>query len=364
MILACLAGVFLAIALANVFFWPKVGNSRPASKASVAILIPARDEEDNLPACLASAIATGAVEILVYDDHSSDGTAGIVRAFAAGDARVRIVNPSPLPPGWAGKTFACHTLSRHASADWLVFLDADTRLAPGAPALIVAEAEDRGVTFLSCWPGIEMQSFAERALMPMLNFLVFSLFPGPLSLYVNSPNLGIAHGACILTHRETYRRLGGHEMVRGEIFEDTRLAQAWRAAGERGVCVDGSDLVQVRMYRDFTGIWNGFQKNFYPAFRRPFMFFGFVLLHAAVFLTPFLAAPFLAAPFLSAAWIAALIVLATRAAIALRFRHPLWSVLLHPLAEAFLIALGFVSFWRCASHRGVQWKGRMYRTIT
>ncbi len=259
--------------------------------------------------------------------------------------------PAPLPAGWAGKTFACHTLAAHATSTWLLFLDADTHLSPDAPARLAAEAAARRITFLSGWPRFVMLSFPERLLMPMLNFLVFATFPGPLSLVSGLPSLGIAHGACILAHRETYLKLGGHSLVRAEIFEDTRLAHAWRRAGERALCLDAQHLVSVRMYRDFTGIWQGFQKNLYPAFRHNISFFAFLLVHLVCFLLPFIAGFPLAA---------ALVIL-TRVALAVRFRHPFWSVLLHPFAEAVLIALGLVSFYRCASGRGVSWKGRLYR---
>jgi len=117
------------------------------------------------------------------------------------------------------------------------------------------------------------------------------------------------------------------------------------------------------MYRSFSEIWRGFQKNFFPAFRRERSFRAFVALHFAVFLLPFLLAPALwsdatARP-LVALSIAA--VLATRLALALRFRHPLWSVPLHPLGECVLLALGVSSWWRCRRGRGVVWKGRRYR---
>lgn len=350
MISLSLAAFFLAIALVNVFTWP--GVRRKQSRSSVAILIPARNEEANLPTCLRSAQATAASEILVYNDHSTDLTAAIVLAFAALDPRIRLIDPSPLPTGWAGKTFACHQLSLSAKSDWFLFLDADVQITPDAPARIVAEAEARRVTMLSCWPRFEMASFWERVLMPMLNFVVFSIFPSPLMFHRREASLGLAHGACILLQREAYRRTGGHLLVRNELFEDTRLAQTWRRIGERGLCLDGSQVVNVRMYQNLRGIWSGFLKNFYPAFRHKANYWLFLALHLGVFLLPFLLGM----------WPAVGVIFATRLALALRFRQPLWSVLLHPFAEIILIVLGLASFWRVVSGHGVSWKGREYRT--
>ncbi|HVF44311.1 MAG TPA: glycosyltransferase [Pyrinomonadaceae bacterium] len=354
----------LALALWNVLRWPRVGEDAGVVEAgAVSILIPARDEESNIAACLDAAVAQGEVvcEILVYDDHSTDATPRVVEEYAR--RRVRRLAPEPLPAGWCGKTFACARLAAEARGRWLLFVDADARLRDGAAARAVAEAGARGVSLLSCWPALELRSFWERALMPLLNFVVFTLYPAPLALAREDASLGLAHGSFILARRDAYARTGGHGLVRGEIFEDTRLAQSWRARGERSLCLDGGGVLSVRMYHSFSEIWRGFQKNFFPAFRRGRSFWAFAALHFAVFLLPFLLAPALwsreaARPFLTLS-IAA--VLATRLALALRFRQPLWPVLLHPVGECVLLALGVSSWWRCRRGRGVVWKGRRYR---
>lgn len=353
-----------ALTLWNVLCWPRVGEDACVVEAgTVSILIPARDEESNIAACLDAATAQGPVvrEILVYDDHSTDATPRIVEEYAW--RRVRRLAPAPLPAGWCGKTYACSQLASQARGRWLLFIDADARLCENAAARAVAEAEARGVSLLSCWPELELESFWERALMPLLNFVVFTLYPAPLAFKRDDASLGLAHGSFILARRDAYARTGGHELVRDEIFEDTRLAREWRARGEKSLCLEGRGVLSVRMYRSFPEIWRGFQKNFFPAFRRERSFWAFVALHFAVFLLPFLLAPALwpneaARPFL-ALTIAA--VIATRLALALRFRHPLWSVLLHPFGECVLLALGVSSWWRCRGGRGVEWKGRRYR---
>jgi chlorobactene glucosyltransferase len=357
----------LCVALWNALAWPRVGGG-PAAEGSAnargSVLSPARDEEENIAGCLDSVLAQGASvrEVLVYDDHSRDDTARIVTTYARRDRRVRLVAPAPLPAGWCGKTFACARLAEEAGADWLLFLDADARLRVGAAALAVGEAEARGVTMLSCWPRLETRGFWEGALMPMLNFVVFTLYPAPLALRREDASLGLAHGACVLARRDDYGRVGGHAAVRGELFEDVRLAQAWRAAGRPSLCLDGGRVVRLRMYSSLAEIWRGFQKNFFPAFRSAHSFWMFMALHLLVFLAPFALLPFAAATAGGALlWAAAACVLAARFALALRFRQPLWSPLVHPLGETVLLALGFSSWLRCRTGRGVEWKGRNYR---
>jgi chlorobactene glucosyltransferase len=361
------AAALLCLALWNALAWPRVGGAKAADGTPpppVSVLIPARDEEENIAACLAAVLAqsTAVGEVLVYDDHSRDLTADIVEAYARRDARVRLVAPSPLPDGWCGKTFACARLAEEARGRWMLFLDADARLGAGAASLIVGEAEARGVSLLSCWPRLETRGFWEGALMPLLNFVVFTLYPAPLALRRGDPSLGLAHGSCVLARSDDYARVGGHAAVRGELFEDVRLAQAWRAGGLKSLCLDGRSVVSVRMYRSLAGIWRGFEKNFFPAFRSARSFWAFLALHFSVFLLPFALLPF-AATAAGGAWLfaAAACVYATRIALALRFRHPWWSAPLHPLAETVLLALGVSSWLRCKTGRGVEWKGRRYR---
>jgi chlorobactene glucosyltransferase len=363
-ILLAIIGCLLGVVLANILLWPKVRRGSPLEKkpeqGTVSILIPARNEESNLRPCLERALQQGGVvgEILIYDDHSTDRTPELIAEFARLDVRVRAVRPVPLEAGWVGKNFACAQLAAAAQREYLLFIDADARLADRAVEMLIAEMRERQLSFLSCWPGLEMASFWERMLMPMLNFIVFTIYPAPISLLSPRPSLGIAHGACLVFTRESYLRFQGHAAVRGEIFEDVRLAQLWRAQGARGLCLDGQELVRVRMYNSFDEIWRGFQKNFFPAFRREINFWLFILFRLIVFLAPFILLIF---------WPTAQVMpavgglLLMRALLAIYFHHPWWAIFLHPFSEAIVIALGLSSWRRCKSGRGVIWKGREYR---
>jgi len=370
-IIFAVALTLLGVTLWNALAWPGLrpdaaggGREVLSEEFRVTVLIPARDEEANISGCLESALAQGSLvgEVLVYDDHSEDGTAEVVARYARRDSRVRLVAPASLPPGWCGKNFACARLAEEARGRWLLFLDADARLLCAAAGRMTREAEARQATLLSCWPALEARGFWEESLMPMLNFVVFTLYPAPLSFGRPDPSLGLAHGACLLARRDAYAESGGHEAVRDAINEDVRLAQHWRAGGRRSLCFDGRGVVRVRMYRSLAEIWRGFQKNFYPAFRRSGSFWLFLALHFFVLLLPLALAPL--AFFVPAAWgfaAAAACVLVMRAALAWRFAQPWWTVLTHPLGECLLLALGLSSWWRYRTGRGVVWKGRSYR---
>ncbi|MBP9892228.1 MAG: glycosyltransferase [Planctomycetes bacterium] len=358
-IILTLAAGTLLVVLSNVILWPRVCRARVSG--SVSVLVPARNEENTLPLLLASLRGQAAIsEILIANDHSTDKTPAVIEAHAREDQRVRGIIPAPLPEGWCGKNWACASLAREAKGDWLLFLDADTRLEPGAVESLLAEAGARNLTFLSCWPDLEMRGFTERLLMPMLNFVLLTLYPAPLALWrMNDASLGLGHGACMFFKRAEYFMAGGHEAVRGEIFEDSRLAQHWRKLGLRGLCLDGRSIVSVRMYRTPAEIWRGFSKNLFPAFKHQASFWLFWVLHAAVFLAPY----GLMCVEGVAGWLfmaSALCVVAARLALAIRFGHSWWSALLHPVAQVFVLALGLSSWLSVVSGRGVSWKGRTY----
>ncbi len=332
--------------------WPRLKPGNQTQAEPVAVLIPARNEQDRLPGCLERVLnQPGVSEVVVCDDQSEDRTAKVVERLALQDARIRLIRPGPPPEGWCGKPYACQKLAEAASSPWLVFLDADAMLAPRSLPGIIQAAKQHNVALLSCWPGLKMGGVWEKILMPLLNFVVFTLYPAPLALSRKDASLGLAHGALILVRRDVYFKTGGHAAVRSELFEDTALARRWRACGETSLCLDGQDVVTTRMYTGLSEIWAGFQKNFFPAFRTRTGFWGFLALHAAVFL----------GPFLLLVWPAAVCVWAMRALLAARFKHPLWSVFFHPAAELFLLALGLTSWWRFNHGGGVEWKGRRYK---
>lgn len=354
-------GAVLLFVAWNAARWP--GVRAHDATGNVSVLIPARNEERSLGAALDRVMAEKCIEeILVYDDHSTDGTAAVVREAALRDPRVRLVDAEPLPEGWCGKPFACARLAAAARGEWLLFLDADARLQPGAVPRMLYEAQQRGATFVSFWPGLELRSFWEKLFMPLLNFVVFSLFPAPLSLKKVWPSLGLAHGACLLIRRAEYERSGGHALVRGELFEDTALARAWRARGMLSLCLDGQDVVRVRMYDSLEGMWRGFLKNSYPAFRREVSFWLFLAFHFFLFVFPcgVAAGEALAGQFDLAAWGAVACAACARAVQAFRFRFPLWSAFLHPVAEGGLLAVALISWMRYRWGGGVEWKGRRY----
>lgn len=240
----------------------------------VLALVPARDEEANIGACVEALLAQRypALRVLVVDDHSRDRTAAVVGALAERDPRLTLLAAPDLPPGWLGKPHALHAGVQHALAAgadpaYLLFVDADLRLRPPALARMIAAAQHSGAGLLTMIPRLITESLWERAVQPVVATLLFG-FLDPVA--VNDPrrSAAAALGPCMLFSRACYDAVGGHHAVRGEVVEDLRLAQAVKRAQQRLLLVHGADLADLRMYDSLGAIVRGWRKNFFVVLQR------------------------------------------------------------------------------------------------
>lgn len=352
-----LAAIPALFGAANLLLLARVRGGPPAG-ARVAILVPARNEAANIPGCLDAALAQRSVpvEVVVIDDGSTDGTAAIVRAAAARDARVRLVEAPPLPPGWTGKVHACARLAEAAPAGCthLLFIDADVRLAPDAAAALAGHAARTGIAMVSGVPRQEIRSFGEALTVPAINLLLLGYLPAVGRAFTRRPDLAAACGQLILADRAAYEAVGGHGAVRGVLHDGLALARRFRAEGHRTEIVDGAPLATCRMYSGFREAWSGFLKNAREGMATPTGLPVWTVLLAGAHLWPWALLP---AP---AALGALALTFALRAAITWRAREPWWTVPLHPLTVLVALAIQWTALVRAALGRPAGWKGRAY----
>jgi glycosyltransferase involved in cell wall biosynthesis len=210
--------VLMSLALAALPAAMTIANLRalkrpplPAGRPSVAILVPARNEEAAIGPCVEAALASvGAdVEVVVLDDGSTDRTAAVVRDLADRDARLRLAAAPPLPPGWNGKQHACHVLAGLTERPILLFLDADVRLAPEGAARLAGALAASGADLVSAVPRQIMGSLAERLLIPMINALILGYLP--IVRMRRDPGEAFAAGCgqLMMVRRDAYRATGG-----------------------------------------------------------------------------------------------------------------------------------------------------------
>jgi len=247
----------------------------------VSIIVPARNEEANISACLDSLLAQSYPrrEVIVVDDRSEDGTAEVVRRYQQEHPEVRLLQIEDLPPGWTGKTHALARAAEQARGDWLLFVDADMRLHEHNLANAVAYAREQGLDVLTLLARTDCRTFWERVLQPLLGSTLMIRFP---VLAVNDPEhrLAFANGQYILIRRPCYESLGGHEAVRSELLEDIALANRAKAQGCALALLHGYRAARVRMYGSFADIWRGWRRIYIHAFRRsiPSLLFSALLI--------------------------------------------------------------------------------------
>ena len=351
-----------AMWLARELRTPPSGGSPRSEAGSVSVIVPARDEEATLPDLLRSVhgLTVGVREIVVVDDDSSDATAAVAR-----DAGATVLPAGPPPPGWTGKAWACHVGAAAARGDLLLFLDADTRLAPTAlDSLLTLHDEHPGL--------VSVQPFhvAVRAYEQLSAYFnaVAVLASGVFRR--RTADRPMAFGPCLLTTRDAYERVGGHAAVRSAILDDAELAAAYHRHRLPVRCAIGGDAIRMRSYPGGVRQWaDGWTKNFASGASAAapvptLLAVGWVSAHHAVAVGTATALVHGDPDGRLAAWLAAWLLVAAQLRWLLgrlgTFRW--WTWLLFPIP---LLAFDLVfarSLVRTVVRRSVRWRGREVRT--
>jgi len=236
----------------------------PSDPSLVSVIVPARNEAQNIARCVSSILATSypRVELIVVDDNSTDRTAAIASEAARGDPRVRLVENSPLPDGWFGKQWACNTGATAARGNILLFTDADTHHAPDLITRSVNAMRRTLADMFSVAGRQEMASFWEKVLQPQM-FSILSMRYGGTESVNNSRHAKekIANGQCIFFMKSAYESIGGHGSVRTVVAEDLMIAQTAFARGKKLVLMLGVDQLSTRMYSSLKELLEGWGKN-------------------------------------------------------------------------------------------------------
>ncbi len=352
----------------------------------VTAVVPARNEEASIAACVGSLLRqTGVLlEVLVIDDASTDATAAVVEAMAVADTRLRLVSAAPLPAGWNGKQHACWQGAHAASAPVVCFLDADVQLEHEALArmgrlLVQGDGRPRGSSpgaLVSGFPLEETGSALEWLLLPLIHFVLLGFLPMRLLRTTTIPGFAAGCGQFLMVDRSAYFAAGGHAAMRETMHDGVRLPRLLRQDGYGTQLADLTHLARCRMYHSSAATWNGLAKNATEGLGSPATIVPATLMLGVgqVLPVPLLAVAVgrllrqvqqqrVSGPDIVCVALAASAVVFSylpRVLAAKRFQQKRRSAALHPIGVATLLTLQWFALGRKLMGRPATWKARSY----
>ncbi len=343
------------VTLFNFLSNPKLHRVAKQYTDKVSILIPARDEADNILTLLQSINNQDYTnyEVIVLDDNSTDQTYKISLAFADKHPQFKIIKGDELPRDWLGKNYACYQLAQQATGNFLLYLDADEKIHNSLINSAVHRMYQRKLGLLSLFANQEMHTAGEKLVVPLMHYILLNLLPLQLVYLVKSAAVAAASGQFMLFDAAQYRQNQWHQQVQDKVVEDVEIMKLVKAAGYNGEALLANNMVSCRMYKNYTQAVSGFSKNFLAAFN--YNIFGFLIYLLLIIAGPMIVV--MTFDYELIFFMAALIIL-TRIMISLSAKqNALYNVILHPVQMFSLTLIAFMAVQRHLTKTNV-WKGR------
>ncbi len=359
------------ITVSNFFFLNSLRDSfgmfeDVADGELVSVLIPARNEETKIGLSLAALVLQRytPMEILVLDDNSGDNTLEIIRSFEQRDDRIRVIKGKELPDGWIGKNWACHQLFNEAKGDYLLFIDADTILAPGAITASMHEASSQSTDLLTVMPKRMAGCVAEKLMYPFLDWFLFSWLPMRAAHKRKNSYLSASFGQFMLFKKESYNKIGGHYSIWNNPLDDFSLGRMVKRSGLKWLLFSGAGSVDVLAGKGNVDAFMSISRSLFPAINYSFMVFMllFSLLFGMCFIPISTIVGFdkLSSPgseFVFISYLSLSLIAISWVIVCKKFEHSIVTVVFYPLC----ISLMFIAAWHSViayNLRLTTWKDR------
>ncbi|RZL46538.1 MULTISPECIES: glycosyltransferase family 2 protein [Pedobacter] len=326
----------------------------------VSILIPARNEADNIIYLLESIKAQdySNYEVIVLDDDSSDNTYQLVETFCEKNSNFKIVSGKDLALGWLGKNYACYQLAALATGKYLLFIDADESIERGLINSLISRMEKGNLALLSVFTNQVMKTIGEKLTVPLMHFILLNLLPLRLVKFSANPAFSAASGQCMFFNARKYRDNQWHEQVKNQVVEDVEIIKLVKQKEYAAEALLGNNLIHCRMYNNLEESLNGFSKNLLAGFGNNILILLFYLLLVIIgpvililnFNVGLLVLPI------------TLIVLSRMMISYLSGQNVLINLVLHPLQMLFFLIIAFISIQKHIFKKGT-WKGRSIKAI-
>lgn len=346
----------LGVVWINLLSRPILKNASPGSLPLVSILVPARNEADNLPQLFKQLghINYPELEFIFLDDHSEDTTQKILNDYCQEEKRARYISGKDLPSGWLGKNWACHQLGQEAKGEYLLFLDADiAEIHEDLLNNALAFSEKYELKLLSLFPDQIMRSQGEKVIVPIMHYLLLSLLPLWAIYKLPFPSMAAANGQFMLFEGNAYRKYLFHQRARKQIVEDIYIMQDIKRLGLKGMTLVANGFIRCRMYHSYAEGLHGFSKNLLAGFGNSIAGMWIYLILIVAAWTFFIA---LHQPYI---WLLSAIgIVLIRVGISILARQSVWqNIIYHPLQIGNLLIIAILSTtkkWRKQNF----WKGR------
>jgi chlorobactene glucosyltransferase len=248
------------------------------SDALVSVLIPARNEENNIKRCLYSLIdqTYKNLEIIVLDDDSDDQTYDVVKNISKNYESIKLVKGKAKTIGWTGKNWACNQLSKYANGDFLLFVDADTKLQKNTITETVNEMNNNDIDLISLFPNRITNTAIDKIISVTIGWFIFSCLP--IIFSNKNPIFSSAFGQFLLFRKGAYFSIGGHESIKDKILDDFELGRLITKKGYNLNVLDGTERISTFSYSTEKEALEGLSKSIFPFFNNKLVPFLILLI--------------------------------------------------------------------------------------
>ena len=249
-----------------------------SKKPLISVLIPARDEEENIHRCINSLLkqSYSNIEVVVLDDDSEDNTFALAKEISDLDSRVSVYKGNKVPSGWLGKNWACHQLSEKANGEFLLFLDSDTKLSANLLSDSMNMHINEDLDLLTLFPKRKASTFIDKIISVTIGWMIFSWIPIFLANTSKFPFFSAAFGQFLLFKRDSYNLIGGHKTIKVEILDDFELGRNISRNKLKLKMINGVKDIETFSYNSEKEALRGFSRTIFPFFYQSLI--GFLIL--------------------------------------------------------------------------------------
>ncbi len=346
-------------------FYKKNNNK---NNQNICVVIPARNEEKNLPKTINSIVRQNLnnISILIIDDNSSDKT-HIVASKLLKKKKInhQVVKGKKLPDGWSGKVWALKQaidILKNKQIEYYLFLDSDIILKKGIVSEAMNFLSQRKLLMVSLMAKLNCTTSWEKFLIPAFVYFFQKIYPFSK---VNDPNnsLAAAAGGFILCKSEVFCKVNLYEQIKDKVIDDCNIAKKIKKKGNIWLGLT-EKVCSRRCYANLSEIWKMVSRTAYEQLSfSPLYLCLSILGMCIIYLYPVLAVFFFEeiqlSLFLLNILTILILVISFRPTVNF-YKLPSFYYFSLPIVSLIYMMMTFTSAFNFHFRKGNVWKGRKY----